>query len=74
MDLRGKLMAKPSWSLQSPGRWGCGSLFPSWKVVFNPPDELHPYFSDAVALQGVLDKLHIDSHLHLSEGRAERSW
>lgn len=54
------------------GRLGCDSLFTSWKIVFNPPDELHSYFCDAVTLQRVLDKFYIYGHLNLGDGRRKR--
>lgn len=47
------------------------SLFTSRKIVFNPPDELHSDLRDAVTLQRVLDKFHIDGHLNLGEGRGK---
>lgn len=47
------------------------SLFTSGKIVFDPPDELHSDFRDAVTLQRVLDELHIDGHLNLGEGRGK---
>lgn len=53
------------------GRLGRGSLFTSWEIVFDPPDELHPDLSDTVTLQRVLDKLHIHSHLNLGDWREE---
>lgn len=51
------------------GRLGCDSLFTSRKIVFNPPDELHSYFCDAVTLQCVLDKFYIYGHLNLGRGK-----
>lgn len=53
------------------GRLGCDSLFTSWKIVFNPPDELHSNFCDAVTLQCVLDKFYIYGHLNLGKRKEE---
>lgn len=55
------------------GSLGCHSLFTSWKIVFDPPDEFHPYLCDAVTLQRVLDKLDIHGHLNLGDGRGKRA-